>query len=71
MIWSCVEDAYQSPPKTADEVQAQWQEETNWGCTSALVRPHQPGPKRHSQLDRSCNGQIRVEGTDRPVPEHI
>ena len=24
MVWSRVEDVYQLPPKTADEVQAQW-----------------------------------------------
>ena len=26
MVWPCLEDAYQSPSKTADEVRAKWQE---------------------------------------------
>ena len=48
MVWPYVEDAYKLPPKAADEVQAQWQQETNKGFTSVLVRPRQLGPKVHA-----------------------
>ena len=29
-----LQDAYRMPQKTADEVQAQWQEKTNWRCAT-------------------------------------